>query len=107
MSRHSEVVGLCAVGLSVLLGIHFEYTLRAQDVPQSAARFDVVSIKPNQSGADGNSIRPEPGGGFVATNVTAKMLLRIAFDNKSAYGLLHEYQIVGGPRWIDSRHFDC
>jgi uncharacterized protein (TIGR03435 family) len=75
-------------------------------IPLSAQTFDVVSIKPNTSGASGTSMRPEPGGQFAAINTTARMLLRAAFGGHSANGLLPDSQIVGGPNWMGSDRFD-
>jgi uncharacterized protein (TIGR03435 family) len=61
-----------------------------------AQTFDVVSIKPNQSGGSGTHMEH---GSFRATNVTARRLLR------SAFGVM-DHQIVGGPGWIDDDKYD-
>ena len=47
----------------------------AQAPPRAntALRFDVASIKQNTSAEPGSMIRPEPGGRFVATNMTARI----------------------------------
>lgn len=42
----------------------------------------------------------QPGGRFVATNATIKMLFSLAFSP------MQDFQIVGGPNWITSEHFD-
>ena len=42
----------------------------------------------------------QPGGRYTATNVTLRALVR------SAYGVQHDAQLVGGPSWIDTDRFD-
>ena len=82
----SSAIVVCIVGV-----------LSAQ-TPESLA-FEVASIKYNKSGSDRSSSFVQPGGRYMATNVTLRMLLR------SAYGV-HDVQITGGPRWISSDRFD-
>jgi len=70
---------------------------------QSAAErpsFDVASIKANKSGAMRVAMMPQPGGRFLASNVTLSMLLR------TAYQLKGPEQMSGAPDWSDSEHFD-
>jgi bla regulator protein blaR1 len=71
---------------------------------QTAAtlRFDVASIKRNKG--DGQTVlvrapRFLPGGSFEAVNVTLGSLIRLAYG-------LQDFQIVGGPKWVDSDRFD-
>jgi uncharacterized protein (TIGR03435 family) len=66
-------------------------------------RLEVVSIKPNKSVGGNIVLNPEPNGRFVASNETAKGLLRFAF---LVFGPMDEGQLVGGPDWIDSDRFD-
>lgn len=61
--------------------------------------FEVASIKPNKTGADGASIRVQPGGRMTATNQTVRNLIRNAYN-------IQPYQFVGGPGWIDDDRFD-
>jgi uncharacterized protein (TIGR03435 family) len=62
--------------------------------------FDVASIKPNNSGTVGESVRFYPPSGRVTmTNVTLKRLVLQAYQ-------LQESQLTGGPDWIASAHFD-
>ena len=61
--------------------------------------FDVASVKPNHSSDTESASVVQPGGRYIATNVTVRMLV------KSAYGL-HDTQLVGGPSWINSERFD-
>ncbi len=83
------------------LGVMIEPRLRAQ-APQTAAAgpaFEVASVKPNNSGDGRVMFANQPGGRFTATNVTLKMLIRMAYQ-------LQDFQIVGGPGWMTSDHFD-
>jgi uncharacterized protein (TIGR03435 family) len=67
---------------------------------QPSPAFDVASIKPNKSGDTRSSSSVQPGGHYIATNVTVRMLVR------SAYGVQQESQLVGGPSWIDAERWD-
>jgi hypothetical protein len=71
--------------------------LAAQQQPGPA--FEVVSIKPSQSTADGTIIRPQPDGRFVADNITVLNLIQQAYD-------VFAFQIVGAPSWLDRERFD-
>jgi uncharacterized protein (TIGR03435 family) len=70
---------------------------------QDRARFEVASIKPNQS--DASTIRwTFENGRFTAVNVTLKALVSSAYG--SPQQPLADFQIAGGPRWLDSSRFD-
>jgi uncharacterized protein (TIGR03435 family) len=79
-------------------------TLTAQTSPSLA--FEAASIKPNNSTSLGRRFGV-PGDRFVATNETLWQLIAVAYG---APGLLPQpladYQISGGPKWIDSDRFD-
>lgn len=60
--------------------------------------FDAASIKPAQSGARGYSIRPQPGR-LTTQNTTLKQLIAAAYH-------VYDYQVSGGPKWVDTDHFD-
>ena len=66
---------------------------------QNTPSFEVASIKPNRSGDRRMGIQMAPGGRFVATNVTVKQLIIIAYR-------IRDQQISGGPSWITSEHYD-
>jgi hypothetical protein len=51
--------------------------------------FDVASIKPNKSGGQQSASAVRPGGLYVATNVTLRMLIQSALN-------VRDQQIVGG-----------
>lgn len=60
--------------------------------------FDVASIKPNKTG--NNIVFNQARGDRVTmTGYTLQMLIQSAYD-------LQDFQIVGGPKWLDSDRFD-
>jgi bla regulator protein blaR1 len=63
-----------------------------------APEFEVATIKPHPPGDFITSVGGPPGR-FEATNVTAKMLVQLAFN-------LPALQVSGGPSWVASQHFD-
>src|SRR3954454_748599 len=69
-----------------------------QGAPAAPPAFEVASIKPNNSG-DGRVMMQNQPGRFTATNITAKLLIRNAYQ-------LQDFQISGGPGWLASEHFD-
>ena len=71
--------------------------LRAQT--PAAPAFDVTSIKPNHSSETDYGSYVQPGGRYLAVNITLRMLMRIAYG-------VHESQIIGGPSWMDTDRFD-
>jgi uncharacterized protein (TIGR03435 family) len=62
-----------------------------------SASFDTISVKPGNSSSRGG-VTWSPGGRFSATDATLQQLLRFAYD-------LPEFQISGGPNWMDSAKF--
>jgi uncharacterized protein (TIGR03435 family) len=75
-------------------------TVKAQS-PKAPA-FDVASVKSNKSGI------PQVGvefaaGRFRATNATLRMLIKNAYSSPQP---LADNRLIGGPKWLDSDHFD-
>src|SRR5215471_20409472 len=78
-------------------------------------KFEVASIKPDVSGAGVINLDTEKGR-FLASNMTLRTLLRYAFDRqlpedgRGRTSVLFSgnagIQVVGGPGWITSDHFD-
>ena len=66
---------------------------------QSAPKFEVASIRPSNSTDRRALFDVQPGGRFMARNVTVKMLIRWAYFIKL-------FQVSGGPSWTDSELFD-
>ena len=74
---------------------------QAGSAPAGVARFDVAAIHQNIDDRSGhNHIYSSPNDGhFRAVNVSAKMLVRWAFE-------MPETRILGGPAWMNSTMFD-
>jgi uncharacterized protein (TIGR03435 family) len=78
---------------------------RAQQPKSHAApppSFEVASIKVHTPDPSGRMFISTGGGDasrYAATNVTAKMLITFAYDLKN-------FQVLGGPNWIDSNRYD-
>jgi uncharacterized protein (TIGR03435 family) len=93
--------GAALSALAVALAIPMRTAAIGAQPPQTAApapAFEVASIKPNNSG-DGRVMLGNQPGRFTATNVTLRMLIRNAYQ-------LQDFQISGGPSWLNSDHFD-
>jgi uncharacterized protein (TIGR03435 family) len=80
-------------------GVLSHARVRAQEQSTAAPAFEVASVKPNNSGDGRVLFANQPGGRFTATNVTLKLLIRNAYQ-------LQDFQIIGGPSWITSDHYD-
>jgi uncharacterized protein (TIGR03435 family) len=65
---------------------------------QSGQQFDVVSIKPNTTGAAASSLRPDANG-LIGTNINLLRLVRVAYQ-------VPNFQIVDAPGWFESERFD-
>src|SRR5947207_1499225 len=61
--------------------------------------FEVASVKPNKSGDRGSRLGGAPNGRMTATNVSLKQLIGNAYN-------VRDFQIVGGPEWLDVDRFD-
>jgi uncharacterized protein (TIGR03435 family) len=70
---------------------------QAQERPAARVEFEVVSVKPGDPADPSSSGRSTPGG-MQMRNTTLKTLVRSAYQ-------LNEYQIEGGPKWMDSAKF--
>jgi bla regulator protein blaR1 len=104
MSRFSKQENMLKIPRAAMvlgIGIMAVAVPVSSQASQEARRtFEVVSIKSNTSGPGPTMLGPQPGGRFVATNASARMLLRLA------YRPMQDYQILGGPGWIGSDRFD-
>ena len=64
-----------------------------------ARSFEVASIKPKGAGGGMVLMQVLPGGRVNIANASARLLIRQAHR-------VQDYQIVGGPRWMNTDHFD-
>ena len=70
----------------------------SQDSAPVKPSFEAVSIKPNVSGSSSSGIGTNQG--FLrATNVSLKMLIMNSYR-------VQDFQVIGGPDWIDTARFD-
>jgi len=67
--------------------------------PISGTGFEVASIKPTDPAFQGTRMGGSPSGGFYAKGATLKILIQQAYD-------LRDFQISGGPRWIEIERYD-
>jgi uncharacterized protein (TIGR03435 family) len=89
--RLAEIV-VIAIGLSTV-------------VMTQAPSFEVASIKVNKIGNEQSvSQNPQPGGRVTLTNRTLRFLVQFAYS--SFESPLHDFQVVGGPDWVDGDRFD-
>jgi len=87
-------VALIAVAVAILNAP----PMRAQSATTRPA-FEVASIKRNTSGTAGESIHIQRGGRFDVQNMPVRYIIWNAYK-------LSDYQISGGPAWINSERYD-
>jgi bla regulator protein BlaR1 len=95
---------LAASTLIIAAGAVFAQSSGGRPAPQFAPRetsvfelSSVVSIKPSK-GKDPEGFWMSPGR-FLARNVTARLLIAIAYG-------VQNFEVSGGPSWVDADHFD-
>lgn len=94
---------LAAVTVPITVGILNAPALRAQPAAPPAPKFEVASIRVNRSGEARVGGGFQPGGRYHVTNYTLRALIASAYFRPQVNpGFL----IEGGPKWIDSEHFD-
>lgn len=91
-------VGLGAIAAASELGPPGG-SLRAQSDASKLPAFEVASVKPNTSGDGRVLVMQQPGGRLNLVNVTLRLMIRNAYR-------VQDFQIVGGPDWLDSARFD-
>ncbi len=67
---------------------------------QTPDKFEVISIKPSDPARDSIYVN-YPNGGFIAKGMPMKILLETSFP-----GQLHDFQIIGAPKWFNSAKYD-
>jgi uncharacterized protein (TIGR03435 family) len=72
--------------------------IAAVQAPAQKPAFEAATIKPNNNVRPSSNIRPEPGR-LVVSNVPVKALISWAYN-------VWDFQISGGPGWIDSVSYD-
>jgi uncharacterized protein (TIGR03435 family) len=67
---------------------------------QTAPSFELAAIRENMSGASGGSTRIEPGGRWIATNISLASLITIA------HGLNNDDRVLNVPDWTRRTRYD-
>src|SRR5215471_4261574 len=65
--------------------------------------FEVASVKPNAQTNALSGARVLPSGQLLATNIAVRVLIGAAWGSDA---IQVSSQIVGGPSWIDTDHYD-
>jgi bla regulator protein blaR1 len=90
--------GMAAVAGPILIGVTNAPVSRAQSKTE-VVTFEVASVKPSSPDARGLTIDFTPGGGLRTVNARLRQLIEAAYD-------VHNFQISGGPAWLNSQGFD-
>lgn len=90
--------GTKGIAVGLLIGTVALPAQQSEPETRTPASFEVASVKPNNSGAQGSGVQWQPGGALNATNVTLKSLIARAYE-------VREFQ-VDGPGWLGSARFD-
>ncbi|HEX7795210.1 MAG TPA: TIGR03435 family protein [Vicinamibacterales bacterium] len=88
------------------VGILIAPRLIAQAIPEANGRtlaFEAASVKPNKSTERNRGAGFQPGGRFLARNMTLRSLVAVAYGTPQP---LPAFRVMGGPGWIDSDGFD-
>jgi uncharacterized protein (TIGR03435 family) len=87
-------IGIAAVAVALNAGLHAQDGGASPDPP----RFDVTSVKVNRSN-DGIIFDQQAHGRVTAHGYSLRALIQSAYQ-------VQEFQIIGGPDWIDRERFD-
>src|SRR5262245_4851828 len=93
-------MGFCITFVMLLMSGHSRVV--ESQTNASSPRFEVASIKPSAPqppGRNNSSIQRSTGGRFTTVNAAVKPIMQIAFR-------VRNFQIVGGPAWIEDAQFD-
>jgi uncharacterized protein (TIGR03435 family) len=97
------LVRLLWAGIFAFKGTNLPLALAQQPAQagaiDKAPSFEVASIKPSKPD-DTNHDWDDYPGRLSIENYTLRQIIQ------SAYGLKSESQVVGGPKWIDDKHYD-
>jgi bla regulator protein blaR1 len=89
--------GIAALSAPIIAGMVSAPSLRAQ-IPAEPLTFAVASVKQNTSNVRGGGLDTEQER-LTGTNVTLRTYIRAAYH-------LQNYQLSGGPGWIESDRYD-
>src|SRR5262245_15011808 len=95
-----------AFAAPIVVGIRIAPRLMAQSIPDANGQtlaFEAASVKPNKSTERNRGAGFQPGGRFLARNLTVRSLVGIAYGTPQP---LTSFRVLGGPGWSDSDGFD-
>ena len=95
----ATLVMVVPVVFGVLHATQIHAQSQAEDAANKLPAFEVVSIRPNNSGARSVSIGAPSPDTFRAENVWLRFLIQVAWDVK-------DFQLLGGPGWVTSDRYD-
>jgi uncharacterized protein (TIGR03435 family) len=84
--------------LRIASGLLMSLALGIGAAQSQTSGFDAASVK-RRTEPGGGSMGRQPGGRFTAQGVSLQDLIVFAYD-------IQPYQIVGGPRWLDTDRWD-
>jgi uncharacterized protein (TIGR03435 family) len=88
---------------ATVLSVAAPSAIRQPGTDATKPAFATASVRLNTSGnTDKGITRPQPGGGFTATNVTLRELVEYAYQRHA----FDRREVTGGPAWVDSDRFD-
>ncbi len=99
----NRLTGAAAIAAAAMLAFGLAHAQQGA-APQSgeaakSPEFEVATIKPSKPGAVGSTFAFASGEGVKVTNGTLKGIIEMAYN-------VRDFQITGGPGWIDSQQFD-
>jgi uncharacterized protein (TIGR03435 family) len=94
------VLGVCLAAGTAIVSSAQQATPTQPSLSAPASQaFEVATLKLNKSGERGGGIRRQPGGRVTVTNMALRPLISFAYE-------LGQFQLVGGPSWINDDRFD-
>jgi uncharacterized protein (TIGR03435 family) len=97
------IAGALAVAVPVVTGAASSARAVAQSLPAARLSFEAASIRPNRTAAQDRGAGFQPGGRFLARNMSLRGLVGIAYGEPAP---LRNFRILDGPAWTDTDGFD-
>jgi uncharacterized protein (TIGR03435 family) len=95
MLRRARII---ATGCILVTGASFALAQPPAPAPCPTLAFEVATVKPSDATST-SAIRYLPGGRFVTTNTSLRLLVTWAYD-------ITDERLVGAPGWLDSARYD-
>jgi bla regulator protein blaR1 len=97
--RRNLLTGLCMAAVAMAAGGQKKAQTVTSQISAQEFRYEVVSIRPNKSGAT-TSMIAAPENAFRMTNMPLSWLVQ------SAYMVWQENEVIGLPKWAESDRYD-